>query len=292
LKCFHFGRNSEETIYATQYKLDSSSRETNYLWLTNKRSGPINFYKENKDRYIEMNRSYDTYLNLKIYEERMKEETFDLITCDEILETENLTKLQRFEFSKLIMLLITASKGSNCVSHHLLPFQMEIKQSTRSSGFFINLVYIYQMYFEKVYFYKPVSTSTVKPEIYIICKNFKGLKESRNLVEILEDKDMMDMREEIDILYNVVKYFKRNCCIYEKISLDEDFVEQVYEKIRLLYTSITEELQTEYILLTCINSKDPKVRENTGCNEIFEEKYQKVTQVKKFEAWLKEFKLG
>ena len=286
LKSLHFGKNSQETIYCTRVKLGYNKE---FLWKTNNREGDIDFYKNNEDKYIETEEKYDTYTGLKFFEKKFKKDEFNIITCDEISDSDNLTKIQKLEFSKLMMVLLTASKGSHTVIRHLLPFQLNVSQSSKSSGFFINLVYIYQVYFEKIYFYKPVSSSNVKPEVYIIGKNFKGMKESRNIITILENKSLLDIREEIDILFNTVKFFKKNCCIYEKISMDEEFVKQIYDNIKILYNSMLEEVQTEYILLTCINSKDPKIRENTGCTKIFEEEYKTKTQILKFKKWIKEF---
>ena len=266
LTLFNFGNNSEEVNYSTRYKLKLSKKKIEYDLYSDSISNKIN--------YIDSIKKYDTYQGLLNIENLLKEVNLDLITCEEVSESENLTKIQKIEFGKLMTVLLSSKKGTNCAIRHLLPFQENIKNSLNYPGFFVNLLYIYIIHFDKVYLYKPVSTSTVRPEFYVIGKGFKGNLENM----------------EREILLNVMKYFKKNACVYTQSSLDSNIIEQIYEFTKKLYDDVYKNIETETILLSCINEKYPDVQKEIGCEKVFDQKYQKIYQVEKFQDWVNKFK--
>ena len=263
---FNFGKNSEEINYCTRYKLKLSKKNIEYDLYSDSNSNKIN--------YIDSVKNYDTYQGLLNIENLLKGVNLDLIICEEVSESENLTKIQKIEFGKLMTVLLSSKKGTNCVIRHLLPFQENIKNSLNYSGFFVNLLYIYIIHFDKVYLYKPVSTSTVRPEFYVVGKGFKGNLENM----------------EREILLNVIKYFKRNACVYTLSSLDSNIIDQIYEFTKKLYDDVYKNIETETILLSCINEKYPEVQKEIGCEKVFDQKYQKIYQVEKFQDWVNKFK--
>ena len=51
---------------------------------------------------------------------------------------------QKLEYSQVLTMIGVASYGSNCVIKHFLPFLKNKEEETyTSSGFYINLIYLY-----------------------------------------------------------------------------------------------------------------------------------------------------
>lgn len=283
LNSYHFGDNPEESLYCTEYYISSRKRDS----VINNWSGTClreefkdnyHYLKKNPNRWlfgsdktgsITVSKNVEWYQ--KIFSSRNK---LDLVVCDTNSDSKDITKFQRYEFSKLLMVLATSSKGTNCVIKHKLPFVPGVKNSEKGNGFFINLVYIYYYYFDEIKFYRPVSSSSENQEFYIIGNNFRGIEE-KNFTEFI----------------NVLKNFKRNLCIYTKKSISEYFLYQINNFIKSLYDIAYRQYQTQVLLMSCLTSKDPKIKEETKCHLVLNKTYTDKIQQVKFKEWVKNFKL-
>jgi hypothetical protein len=78
--------------------------------------------------------------------------------------------------------------------------------------------------------------------------------------------------------------------VYTLSSLDSNIIDQIYEFTKKLYDDVYKNIETETILLSCINEKYPEVQKEIGCEKVFDQKYQKIYQVEKFQDWVNKFK--
>ena len=190
------------------------------------------------------------------------------------MDSNELTSFQRYEFAKLLMVLSSCSKGTNCVIKHKLPFQPGVKDSEEGNGFFINMMYIYYYYFDTIKFYRPVTSNYTNQEFYLIGKGFRGIEE-----------------ETYQEFLNILKDFKRNICFYSRTSIPEYFIDQISDFITSIYDVTYEQYQLQVVLMTCLSSVDPAIKKETKCDIIFDKSYIDDIQNKKFKEWFDIFKL-
>lgn len=279
---YHFGDNPEEFIYCTQRYLEQKKYNTKNIWygtaLKSKTSDTYKYIKKYPGRWLfgsDKTGNITLAKNIEWYRRVLKfKNPLNLITCDTVLETKDITSFQRYEFAKMLMVLSGSSKNTNCVIRHRLPFQPGVKDSEEGNGFFSNMMYVYYYYFENIKFYRPVTSSSVSQDFYIIGENFRGIEE-----------------ETYQEFSNILKDFKRNICFYTRSSISEYFLEQISQFIKSIYDVTYDQYQLQVVLMTCLSSDDPKIKEGTRCNLIFDKSYTDEIQKEKFKEWFTEFNL-
>ena len=87
----------------------------------------------------------------------------NIVTSDcGIEETVDLEFYQKLEFATLYNVAVMKwlkydGVKSCCVCKHFLPYIVNIKESQEASGFFMNMIYLYSLMFNKLHLVKPVS---------------------------------------------------------------------------------------------------------------------------------------
>ena len=215
--------------------------------------------------------------NLKWYREYCKKwekesGNIDLILGDGGIQSEDIIVNQKLEYSQLFMVLATASFGSNCVIKHFLPYVRKIPTSSKSGGYFINLIYLYYLMFETVTLIKPLTSNPISGEFYVVGKSFRGIS-----------------KEHFEKIINTLDNFKPNQCIFPQKVIPEEFIKQIIEfNNNILQLNIkSENMRIEY--LQCF-SKDNKIKEELNCNKYINSKYYNNIKNQKFKEWVNVFK--
>ena len=196
----------------------------------------------------------------------------DLVTGDGGI-VGDLKNLQKLEFAQLCMVLSCCSVGGNCVIKHFLPYIPTIENSSFASGFFINYIYIYSLYFKEIRLIKPLSSSPNSGEFYLVGLKFKGIK----------DKDYNNIIDKID-------KFEENQCLFTKNQISLDFSNQIIGFIEKLINLNIDQYDIWNILLNCTISKDKKFLKLTNCKQYMEPKKLKHMQIQRFKMWVKLYK--
>jgi hypothetical protein len=126
--------------------------------------------------------------NIRWYRRNVK--GINLVTGDAGLPYKDLPLiyLQKLDYSQALITLATAANGAHCVIKCFTPYLKTNEESLKSTGFFVNLLYLYYMYFDKLYLYKPYSSNPQSGEFYIVGKNFLGISDI-NLEKLLTVQD-------------------------------------------------------------------------------------------------------
>lgn len=198
IKSFHFAELPGQFINSLSFflkknncKLDWKAESLNPKHSNNiKKYGNTIFsdhywlYRDYKDRWMfgptSKNKNtldnYDTgdILDLKILQYFRKYNTKKhkplLITSDAGLGSDimNSEMLQKLEFAQAVACISSSIKGGDVIVKHFGPFD-PTKPKTRDSGKqFIGLIYLYFISFHRIYLYKPMSSSNVSSEFYVI----------------------------------------------------------------------------------------------------------------------------
>ena len=215
--------------------------------------------------------------NLKWYRnycKKWEKETgkIDLILGDGGIQSNDIIENQKLEYSQLFTVLGTASIGSNCIIKHFLPYLRRIPKTLKSGGYFSNLIYVYYLMFETVILIKPMSSSPISGEYYVVGKSFRGISKAH-----------------FEKIINTLDNFIPNQCIFPQNEIPDEFVKQVLEfnKSILNLNILSENMRIEY--LQCF-SKDNKIKKELDCNKYINSKYYNNIKNLKFKEWIKEFK--
>jgi hypothetical protein len=195
----------------------------------------------------------------------------DLVLGDGGIQSDDIIINQKLEYSQLFMVLATASYGSNCVIKHFLPYVRKIPISLESGGYFVNLLYLYHLMFETVILIKPMTSSPISGEFYVVGKTFRGLSE-----------------EHFNNIINTLSDFKPNQCIFPEKEIPEAFFKQVKEfnKTILDLNINYGEIRNDY--LNCLEN-DKAINETLECSKYLDPKYTKNMQNTKFKEWVNKF---
>lgn len=197
----------------------------------------------------------------KYCDEWKKTGNIDFVTGDGgILGDANI--LQKLEFGQLCMVLSTCGKGSNCVVKHFLPYMSFDKNSKASSGFFVNYLYIYNLYFREMRLIKPLTSSPNSGEFYIVGLGFKGITNTHyeNVISNIDN-------------------FQTNQCLFKKNEIPISFSNQIIDFINNLQNVNTKMYVVKTKLIECI-------KEKSNCNQLTNDNILKDIQKKKFKEWI------
>ena len=293
VKALHFAEAPGNWINCTSnFIATKKPKVENYHWNANSLSAkhPKNLEKFGKgifsDDYGFMKKYPERWLfgkdgtgditttkNLRWFRDYCKEWTkngkIDFVTGDGGI-VGNLVKLQSLEFAQMCMAVGCLSKGGNCVVKHFLPYVQDIPESEDANGFFINLIYIYNLFFKEIRLIKPHSSSPNSGEFYIVGLKFKGITD-----------------DEFEKLISPLNNFKANNCFFSKSDIPETFSNQVVEFMEKLLKMNTEHYDIMNTLLTCVIDKDPVIQEKTQCNKFLNSTFLKQLHKIRFEEWIK-----
>ena len=223
----------------------------------------------------------------------------DLIISDGSLSIEtNSLYIQKLDLAQLISIIACSSIGGSCCVKHYIPYRnlntFENHNSSddksgkddytsndnSSSGFFINYLYMYYIFFESISLYKPNTSNPNNGEFYVIGKDFRGINENnlQNLFKILEN-------------------FRLNSNIIEKSKIPETFIMQINNFLESMSSINTLAIEKQNLLLTCYKNlgeddKEGKYSETNKilkCENFLDEKKLDNMIIPKYKEWVKIF---
>lgn len=274
IKCIsHYIIKYKKNIKNFNWKANTLNYENDYV---NKNYEPLNdtygFIKNNRKKWLygeDDTGDITNFKNIKWFKDYYKNIDLDLVTGDAGTFSEDLELLQKLDFSQMCLVMAVSNKGSNCIIKHFLPYINQFKESKFSSGFFINYIYVYFLYFDKIWLVKPHTSSSNTGEFYLIGKNFKGIPDI-----------------ELDKLINILKNFKTNNCFFNEKDIPEDFLNQVTNFIKDVIKININNFEAQNTLLTC-KSEKKTYKDITGCDKFLDEEYIYKIQTKRFKEWIK-----
>jgi len=166
----------------------NESNKKKYSALFNDAYGFIKRYKNRWDWGADNTGDISSKKNLLYYEKKYKDKGIDIFTSDCGLganeEFEQESSLCFLSISQLLLGLLVLRIGGTAICKIFIPFTKPLS---------LSILYIYTIYFEKIYVIKPASGSLANSEVYIIGINKKYHLSENNkkvLFDVLENIDM------------------------------------------------------------------------------------------------------
>ena len=285
IKSFHMCEAPGQFIKALEYYLEKRGKKLDYLANSLNPKNAENVKKYGKeiiaDDYHFIKNNPEKWLygkdgtgditkreNIEWFREKIHD--INLVTGDGGLALGSpLIDLQRLDYSQLLLTLAVSSVKGNAVLKTFTTFIRGDVDSYNSGGHFVNLIYLYQCYFEEIYLYKPYTSRPTSGEYYIIAKSFKGIS-----------------NEELDKLYTILDNFTINQTFFSKKDIPKDFIMQLYNFLDKLSRYNIEVIEKLYYFITCIFDEDEKYKEYIGCKELIN---IESIQEKRYNEWIKLF---
>lgn len=220
IKCVDFYlknkmNNIQYEWYANTLNPDNEENKKKYNIVFDDKYGLMNEYKE-KWLYGEDNTGdimkIKNIINIKKKLENAKFD-IDLITSDAGIDVKSsdTMMLQKLDYAQLINVILLSKINTNIIIKTFLPFIMSKKETLtdESVDFFISIIYIYIKLFDKIYFYKPMSSGVTTGEFYII-----GLKYNNNITDELKTDLIYKLNNfytnikimDVNLIPNYIKY--------------------------------------------------------------------------------------
>lgn len=290
LYTFHIAEAPGQWINCTHYYINQNKPKIQNLdWKGNtlnfKNSWVLKNFKPLKDTYGYIKNNPKNWLygkddtgditkasNIKWFKEYYKNKPLDLVTGDGGTQSDNLIILQKLDFSQLCMTLAVSKENSNCVIKHFLPYIEGLDNSIYSSGFFINYIYLYYLYYEEVNLIKPLSSSLNTGEFYVVGKKFKTIPDN-----------------ELEKLLKILDNFEENICFFEENSIPEEFLLQVKSFIKDIIKLNIDNFEIQSTLMNCLTEKNKIFRELTDCDKYLDKDYIEKIQNQRFKEWIKTY---
>lgn len=210
--------------------------------------------------------------NITSFKNLASDMNINFIVCSVNSESESVIRIQKFEFSKSLVILSGLKKGGSCMVKHSFPYNFNVKNSEKGNGFFVNLIFLYYLHFKKIYLYKPITSDIHSTDFYLIGENFSGVKE-----------------EDFNIYVNILKFFEENFCFYEKDSIPDFFIQQLYEFMEQINDASYEKYQQKNVIFSCLGDASKNVKEDLGCTEITDQEKIDKMKEKSMKKWIKFF---
>lgn len=290
INSFHFCEAPGNWINCTSKYIETKRRKTDsYEWYANTLNPkhPTNikdFGKDIfKDDYGFMKKYSDKWLygdddtgditkskNLRWIRDYFKDKPkLDIVTGDGGIGGD-LKKLQKLEYAQMCATLATCGKGGSCVVKHFLPYVQDLPKSKEASGFFMNFLYIYYLFFKEIHLMKPLSSSPNSSEFYLVGLKFKGIEE-----------------EQFEKVIGMLDKFEINQCLFKEDEIPYQFSNQVLVFIEKLSHLNIDQYDIVNTLLTCYLNKDPVIEKVTGCKNYLDAKFIQELQAPRFRQWIK-----
>ena len=124
--------------------------------------------------------------------------------------------------------------------------------------------------FETLHLFKPVTSSPISGEFYVVGQKFKGLS-----------------YKHYSKLLDTIQNYKINQTIFAKEVIPETFSRQIIEFIETILKLNTDYNDMQNMLMTCINDQNPVIIKTTQCNKYLSPSYINEVQQHKFKEWIK-----
>ena len=94
----------------------------------------------------------------------------EIITADAGLNSDMMetAHLQKLELAQAIATISSSSLGGDVIVKHFGPYDPTKPKTKKAGEQFMGLIYLYYLHFSKIYLYKPLSSSNVSAEFYVI----------------------------------------------------------------------------------------------------------------------------
>jgi hypothetical protein len=222
----------------------NESNKKKYSALFNDAYGFIKRYKNRWDWGADNTGDISSKKNLLYYEKKYKDKGIDIFTSDCGLganeEFEQEGSLCFLSISQLLLGLLILKIGGTAICKIFIPFTKPLS---------LSILYIYTIYFEKIYVIKPASGSLANSEVYII-----GINKKYHLSEN-NKKVLFDVLEKIDM---------------DK-SLFHNFPDKFIEEIAKL-SNMFIKLQEEYLNRSYFYYDNPKIFEKDKFDYMYDAK--------------------
>ena len=208
--------------------------------------------------------------NIRWFRKFFENKPMDLVTGDGGTSSENLSILQKLDFSQLCLTLAVSKKDSNCVIKHFLPYIYGLDNSLYSNGFFVNYLYLYYMYFEETILVKPHTSSSNTGEFYVVGKKFKEISDY-----------------ELEKLLKILEKFEENICFFEEGSIPEEFISQIKDFVKDIIKLNIDNFEMQTTLMTCLTEDNKIIKQTADCDKYLNKDYIEKIQDKRFSEWIK-----
>ena len=290
INSFHFCEAPGNWINCTSKYIESKRRRTDsYKWYANtlnpKHPSNIKEFGKNifSDDYGFMKKYADKWLygdddtgditkpkNLRWLRDYFSDKPkMDIVTGDGGIGGD-LKKLQKLEYAQMCAAIGTCGVGGSCVVKHFLPYVQDLPESKEASGFFMNFLYIYYLFFKEIHLMKPLSSSPNSSEFYLVGLKFRGIED-----------------DEFEKVIGMLDKFEINQCIFKESNIPTEFSNQVIVFIEKLSQLNIEQYDIVNTLLTCHLNKDTTIEKVTGCKNYLNPKFIQELQAPRFRQWIK-----
>lgn len=168
-------------------------------------------------------------------------------------EQEYLEYTQKLDLAQAIACMILSDEGSNCVIKHFLPFMGTIKLSSKSSNYFVGLIYLYYIHYEEITIIKPFSSNKTSSEFYIVGKKFKK-------VDSIGEKDLVDM----------LNKYKVNHCIFDTKDIPQHFLVMLDKFMDEFVAEYITTMENIIFMQQCyLDTDDSYIVQKTKCKILF-----------------------
>jgi len=202
-------------------------------------------------------------INIQYYYEKNLIYKPILVTSDAGIRGENIDYflLQKLEIAQAFNVISSVIMGGDVIVKHFTPFLLSEPSSKDGFLTFIDMIYYYYMNFKIVYFYKPMASSEVSGEFYII-----GLNKINNTDQ-----------NELNKLKDIISNHKINQRLFD-YNISINFILQIYNFLDNLNKFNENTIRTINIVFK-MNDKDIEYINNkfTIFNKI------------KYKTWMSEF---
>ena len=211
--------------------------------------------------------------NIKIFSKFSKENNVMIITNDAGLSTDmGIELLQKLEYASVINTIACSSIGGCCIIKHFATgyFYNENNLMKLGNGYSVNIIYLYQQYFNKVIIMKPVTSNPRSSEYYIIGIGFKGISD-----------------EELNILYNVLQNFNNetiNQCVFNKAELNTQTLSDISNGIKKILELNLNQNKIQLLIWRCNFEENKDIQIEQKCNDVL--KYHYKFEIPLFKKWI------
>jgi hypothetical protein len=197
--------------------------------------------------------------------------SLDIIIADttSVFNNQNILLTQKLEFATLCMIAGMSVHNTNCIVKYRLPYDINI--NNYSSGFLINIIYVYSLLFNSIKLIKPLNNNNLSFDFYIVCKGFKGIDNS-----ILEK------------LLNILDNFEENICFINQKDIPRTFVEQVGSFINELLLKNINNIEITNFLTTCLLNTNSEYFKKAQCNVYLNKKFMDKLEEDQIKDWMKD----
>jgi hypothetical protein len=253
--------NYFENIYGDDFNLVENNKHR-WLWGIDN-TGDINS--------IDNIKWYDNYINKFLGTRKLD---LNLVTCDAEY-VGSYDTMQHLDFAQMLQILATSRKGCNCILGIWATHIRKNDKSTKSNGFYLNIIQTIANHYEYIYLIKPVSAPGTK--FYLVGINCK---------------DNIDMDKYYN-LYN--KLYKSsdsiNQCWIKKEDINKDLKNKYINFLETIYKDAVERSHRRLILLFCYDDIFKTKYKKIKCSELLNinntmKKYETI-----FKKWVKKYKI-